>query len=182
MNFIELSVRWRHGTFVLFCLLAMFGVFALFSLPLELQPGGDRPEITVTTTYPGAGPTEVEDLVTRPIEEQMEQVLGVQEISSSSRAGRSSITLEFTQDADLSDRLVDVINRLQQADSLPPEANESNVELVGGSSSPMMWIPLVPTDGKAKPDHYRDLAEEVIVPRLRRVEGTGQFLLSLIHI
>ena len=177
MNFIELAVRWRHGTFVLFCLLAMLGVFALFSLPLELQPGGDRPEITVTTTYPGAGPTEVEDLVTRPIEEQMEQVLGVQEISSNSRAGRSSITLEFTQDVDLSDRLVDVINRLQQADSLPAEANESNVELVGGASSPMMWIPMVPTDGKGNPDRYRDLAEEVIVPRLRRVEGTGQFLI-----
>lgn len=176
MNFIELSVRWRHGTFVLFCLLAMLGVFALFSLPLELQPGGDRPEITVTTTYPGAGPTEVEDLITRPIEEQMEQVLGVQEISSSSRAGRSSITLEFNQDADLGDRLVDVINRLQQANSLPAEANESNVELVGGNSSPMMWIPVVPQDGKGNPDHYRDLAEEVIVPRLRRVEGTGQFL------
>ena len=177
MNFIELAVRWRHGTFVLFCLLALLGVFALTSLPLELQPGGDRPEITVTTTYPGAGPTEVEDLITRPLEEQMEQVLGVQEISSSSRAGRSSITLEFNQGADLGDRLVDVINRLRQADNLPPEANESNVELVGGSSSPMMWIPMVPTDGKGNPDHFRDLAEEVIVPQLRRVEGTGQFLI-----
>lgn len=177
MNFIELAVRWRHGTFVLFCLVAMLGIFALFRLPLELQPGGDRPEITITTTYPGAGPTEVEDLVTRPLEEQMEQVLGVQEIGSSSRSGRSSITLEFTPDADLGDRLVDVINRLQQADSLPTEANESNVELVGGSSSPMMWIPMVPKDGKGNPDHYRDLAEEVIVPRLRRVEGTGQFLI-----
>lgn len=177
MNFIELAVRWRHGTFVLFCLLAIFGVFALLGLPLELQPGGDRPEITITTTYPGAGPTEVEDLVTRPIEEQMEQVLGVQEISSNSRSGRSSITLEFTPDADLDGRLVDVINRLQQADSLPAEANESNVELVGGSSSPMMWIPLVPTDGKGDPNRFRDLAEEVIVPRLRRVEGTGQFLI-----
>jgi len=177
MNFIELAVRWRHGTFVLFCLLAMFGVFSLLSLPLELQPGGDRPEITITTTYPGAGPVEVEDLVTRPIEEQMEQVLGVQEISSNSRAGRSAITLEFNPDADLSDRLLDVINRLQQADSLPEEANESNVELVGGASSPMMWIPLVPKDGKGDPNHYRDLAEEIIVPRLRRVEGTGQFLI-----
>lgn len=177
MNFIELAVRWRHGTFVLFCLLAMLGIFSLTSLPLELQPGGDRPEITITTTYPGAGPTEVEDLVTRPIEEQMEQVLGVQEINSSSRSGRSSITLEFTQNADLGDRLVDVINRLQQADSLPPEANESNVELVGGNSSPMMWIPMVPLDGEGNPDHYRDLAEEIIVPRLRRVEGTGQFLI-----
>jgi len=177
MNFIELAVRWRHGTFVLFCLLAMMGIFALVNLPLELQPGGDRPEITVTTTYPGAGPTEVEDLVTRPIEEQMEQVLGVQEISSNSRAGRSAITLEFNANANLNERLLDVINRLQQADSLPAEANESNVELVGGASSPMMWIPMVPLDGKDDPDLYRDLAEEVVVPRLRRIEGTGQFLI-----
>ncbi len=177
MNFIETAVRWRHGTFVLFCLISIFGVFALLGLPLELQPGGDRPEITITTTYPGAGPTEVEDLVTRPIEEQMEQVLGVQEINSSSRSGRSAITLEFAPSANLEGRLVDVINRLQQADSLPPEANESNVELVGGSSSPMMWIPMVPQDGKGNPDHYRDLAEEVVVPRLRRVEGTGQFII-----
>jgi hydrophobic/amphiphilic exporter-1 (mainly G- bacteria), HAE1 family len=93
MNFIKTAVRWRHGTFVLFCLLAIFGIISLFNLPLELQPGGDRPEITITTTYTGAGPTEVEDLITRPIEEQMEEVLGVQEISSNSRSGISTITM-----------------------------------------------------------------------------------------
>jgi multidrug efflux pump subunit AcrB len=147
MNFIETAVRWRHGTFVLFCLLAVFGIFSLLSLPLELQPGGDRPEITITTTYPGAGPAEVEDLVTRPIEEQMEEVLGVQEISSTSRPGRSAITLEFTSDSDLNERLLDVLNRLQQVESLPPEVNESNVELVGGNSSPMMWVVLTPKEG-----------------------------------
>jgi HAE1 family hydrophobic/amphiphilic exporter-1 len=102
-------------------LVAIFGVFALLGLPLELQPGGDRPEITITTTYPGAGPTEVEDLVTRPIEEQMEQVLGVQEISSSSRAGRSAITLEFTPGANLEGRLVDVVNRLSRRTVCPPK-------------------------------------------------------------
>ncbi|MBH8552931.1 efflux RND transporter permease subunit [Nostocaceae cyanobacterium CENA357] len=178
MNFIETAVRWRHGTFVLFCLLAMFGVFSLLNLPLELQPGGDRPEITITTTYPGAGPTEVEDLITRPIEEQMEEVLGVQEISSTSRAGRSSITLEFAQDANARERMVDVLNRLQQVESLPPEAQESSVELVGGNSSPMMWIPFDTKEGsQPDADRYRDLAEEVVIPRLRQVEGTGQFLL-----
>jgi hydrophobic/amphiphilic exporter-1 (mainly G- bacteria), HAE1 family len=177
MNFIETAVRWRHGTFVLFCLLALAGLFALIGLPLELQPGGDRPEITITTVYPGAGPTEVEDLITRPIEEQMEEVLGVKEISSVSRAGRSSITLEFAQDATPDARLVDVLNRLQQVQSLPPEAQESNVELVGGNSSPMMWIPFSTKDGfEPDPDRYRDLAEEVVLPRLRRVEGVGQFL------
>lgn len=73
--------------------------------------------------------------------------------------------------------MIDVINRLQQVESLPPEAQESSVELVGGNSSPMMWIPFDTKEG-FQPDanRYRDLAEEVVVPRLRRVEGTGQFL------
>jgi HAE1 family hydrophobic/amphiphilic exporter-1 len=179
MNFIETATRWRHGTFVLFCLLALLGIFALLGLPLELQPGGDRPEITITTSYPGAGPAEVEDLITRPIEEQMEEVLGVKEISSTSRAGRSSITLEFAQGTETEQRLVDVLNRLQQVESLPSEARESNVELVGGNSQPMMWIPFVTQEGfTPDPNRYRDLAEEVVLPRLRRVEGVGQFIVA----
>jgi HAE1 family hydrophobic/amphiphilic exporter-1 len=64
MSLIETAVRWRHGTFVLFILLALLGILALLNLPLELQPGGDRPEITITTLYLGAAPVEVEDLVT----------------------------------------------------------------------------------------------------------------------
>jgi hydrophobic/amphiphilic exporter-1 (mainly G- bacteria), HAE1 family len=177
MNFIETAVRWRHGTFVLFCLLAVLGVFSLLGLPLELQPGGDLPEITITTAYPGAGPSEVEDLVTRPIEERMEEVLGVQEITSSSRTGTSAITLKFNWDSDLNERLVDVLTKLQQVEDLPPETNESDVELVGGNSSPMMWVVLAPKPGsQSDPDRYLDLVEETILPRLRRVEGVGQFL------
>lgn len=178
MNFIETAVRWRHGTFVLFCLLAVFGIFSLLNLPLELQPGGDRPEVTITTPYPGASPTEVEDLVTRPIEERMEEVLGVQKIDSNSRPGISSITLEFEWDSDLNERLVDVLNKLQQVEELPEETSESDVELVGGNSSPMMWIVLAPKEGEqSNPDRYRDLAEDTIVPRLRRIEGVGQFII-----
>jgi hydrophobic/amphiphilic exporter-1 (mainly G- bacteria), HAE1 family len=177
MQLIETSVRWRHGTFVAFCLLALFGIFSLLSLPLELQPGGDRPEITINTTYPGAGPKEVEDLITRPIEEQMERIIGVKEITSTSRSGRSTISLEFNDGIDLDRSLIDSINYLQQVRGLPAEANESSVQLVGGSSSPMMWIPFNTKEG-FKPDAnaYRDLAEEIVVPRLRRVAGVGQFL------
>jgi HAE1 family hydrophobic/amphiphilic exporter-1 len=176
MNGIATAVRWRHGTFVLFCLLAVFGGIALSGLPLELQPGGDRPEITITTRYPGASPVDVENLVTRPIEERMEEVLGVREISSTSRAGGSSVTLEFVDGSRLSERMVDVLNQLQQVDNLPPEAGESNVEMVSGASSPMMWIMLAPKPGfQSDPNHYRDLVDNVILPRLRRVSGVGQF-------
>jgi len=72
----------------------------------ELQPGGDRPEITITTPI-GAGPAEVEDLITRPIEEVLEEVEGVEEITSNSRAGLSSITIEFNWGTDVDARLVD---------------------------------------------------------------------------
>ena len=178
MNFIRTAVRWRHGTFVLFCLLAMFGILALFSLPLELQPGGDRPEITITTPYIGAGPAEVEDLITRPIEEVLEEVEGVEEITSNSRAGLSSITIEFSWGTDVDARLVDVLNKLQQVEALPEEAGESDVQVASGSNDPMMWIVMKPKPGyTAESDRYRDLIDEVIEPELRRVEGTGRFFI-----
>ncbi|MGB7440802.1 MAG: efflux RND transporter permease subunit [Coleofasciculaceae cyanobacterium] len=179
MNLIKTAVRWRHGTFVLFCLLAIFGVLSLLSLPLELQPGGDRPEISITTPYPGASPTEVEDLVTRPIEERLEEVPGIAEITSGSSSGISNISVEFDWGTDIDRSLVDVLNKLQSVEALPLEASESDVEVVSGSSSPMMWIILIPKEGFTADDHhYRDLVDDVVVPRFRQVQGVGQFLVS----
>jgi HAE1 family hydrophobic/amphiphilic exporter-1 len=179
MDFIKTAVRWRHGTFVLFCLLAMFGVIALMSLPLELQPGGDRPEITISTPYIGAGPAEVEDLITRPIEEVLDEVEGVEEITSQSLAGFSNITTEFSWGTDVDARLVDVLNKLQQVEELPEEAGESDVQVASGNNDPMMWIVMKPKPGyTADSNRYRDLIDEVIEPALRRVEGTGRFFIA----
>ncbi|MGF1481837.1 MAG: efflux RND transporter permease subunit [Cyanophyceae cyanobacterium] len=179
MSLIRTAVRWRHGTGVLFCLLALFGILALFQLPLELQPGGDRPEISITTAYLGASPAEVEDLVTRPIEERLEEVQGVQEITSTSSAGVSTINVEFDWGSDINRSLVDVLTKLQQVEALPTEADESDVEVVSGSSDPMMWVILTPKEGFTPDDnHYRDLVDDVVVPRFRQVQGVGQFLVS----
>ena len=179
MSLIRTAVRWRHGTGVLFCLLALFGILALFQLPLELQPGGDRPEISITTPYLGASPAEVEDLVTRPIEERLEEVQGIQEITSTSSSGISTINVEFDWGSDIDRSLVDVLNKLQQVEALPTEADESDVEVVSGSSDPMMWVILTPKEGFAADDyHYRDLVDDVVVPRFRQVQGVGQFLVS----
>ncbi|MBW4564577.1 MAG: efflux RND transporter permease subunit [Mojavia pulchra JT2-VF2] len=178
MNFIETSVRWRHGTFVLFCLLTMFGLIALFRLPLELQPGGDRPEITITTPYIGAAPAEVEDLITRPIEDVLEEIEGVEEITSQSLSGISTITIKFDWGTDVDARLVNLLNKLQQLEELPEEAGESDVQVASGNNNPMMWIVLKPKPGyQTDSNRYRDLIEEVIEPALRRVEGTSRFFI-----
>ncbi|MDJ0737600.1 MAG: efflux RND transporter permease subunit [Nostocaceae cyanobacterium] len=179
MSLIKTAVRWRHGTFVLFCILALFGALSLLNLPLELIPGGERPEISITTTYSGASPNEVEDLITRPIEERLEEVQGVQEITSRSSTGVSSINLEFEWNSDIDQGLVDVLNKLQQVEALPEEAGESDVEVVSSSSRPMMWVILNPKPGfTADINHYRDLLDDVIVPKFRQVQGVGQFLVS----
>ena len=176
MNLIETTIRWRHGTFVLFALIALFGIICLFSLPLELQPGGDRPEISIRTNYIGAGPAEVEDLITRPIEEVMEEVEGVQEITSSSRSGSSSINLEFAWGTDVDDRLIDVINQLQRVGNLPAEAGDPRVSVASTSSSPMMWLVLAPKQGRtADVNHYRDLVNQIVDPELRRIQGIDSF-------
>lgn len=178
MKLIETAVRWRHGTFVLFCILALFGILALFNLPVELQPGGDTPEITIRTNYPGASPQEVEDLITRPIEEALEDVQGIQEITSTSRSGSSNITAEFSWNTDINRRFVDVLSELQLLSNLPQEAGDPSVEIVSGESSPMMWVVLFPKPGyEADADHYRDLVDNLIEPRLRQVEGIGNIII-----
>lgn len=176
MNLVRTAVRWRYGTFALFCIIALFGILSLFQLPLELQPGGDRPEIMITTPYVGASPTEVEDLITRPIEEVLEEVDGVQEITSISSFGSSKISLEFNWGKDLDRSLVDILNQLQQVEALPIEADESNVEIFSGSSSPMMWAIVNPQENfTTNSNSLRDLVEDVVIPRLRQVEGIGAF-------
>jgi hydrophobic/amphiphilic exporter-1 (mainly G- bacteria), HAE1 family len=178
MNFIETAVRWRHGTFVLFFLLTMFGLIALFRLPLELQPGGDRPEITLSTPYIGAAPAEVEDLITRPIEDVLEEIEGVEEITSQSLPGFSTITMKFGWGSDIEARLLAVLNKLQQLEDLPEEAGESDVQVATGDNNPMMWIVLKPKPGyQTDPNRYRDLIEEIAEPALRRVEGASRFLI-----
>jgi HAE1 family hydrophobic/amphiphilic exporter-1 len=178
MNFIETAVRWRHGTFVLFFLLAIFGLLALFRLPLELQPGGDRPEITISTPYIGAAPAEVESLITRPIEDVLEEIEGIQEITSQSLPGFSTITMEFDWGTDVDGRLLAVLNKLQQLRDLPEEAGESDVQVASGNNNPMMWLVLKPKPGyQTDSNRYRDLIDETIEPALRRVEGTSRFFI-----
>lgn len=181
MNLVETAVRWRHGTLAAYLLFIIFGILAFYSLPMELQPGGDVPKISITTTYPGAGPTTIEELITRPLEDLLEEVEGVQEMTSSSSAGSSSIIVEFEWGVDIKLKLIEVINKLNQVQDLPAEANEPDIQISsgGGGGNAMMWIVLRAreTDGaKTNADHFRDLVEEEMIPELRRVQGTSRFI------
>ena len=181
MNGIETAVKWRHGTLALYILLVLFGFLALRTLPMELQPGGDVPKITITTGYSGAGPTEVEDLITRPLEDVLEEVEGIEEMTSGSSSGSSTITLEFEWGTDIKLKLIEVINKVNQSQTLPEEASEPDIQIAsgGGGGNAVMWLVIEQardTGAEVDPDHFRDLMEEELIPELRRVRGTSRFI------
>lgn len=181
MNAIETAVRWRHGTLALYVLLVLFGFLALGTLPMELQPGGDVPKITITTGYSGAGPTEVEDLITRPLEDVLEEVEGIEEMTSASSSGSSTVTMEFEWGTDIKLKLIEVINKVNQSQALPEEASEPDIQIAsgGGGGNAVMWLVIEQARDNgvdADPDHFRDLMEEEMIPELRRVRGTSSFI------
>jgi len=99
----------------------VFGGFSMRMLPLNLMPDISYPKLTVRTEYPGAAPAEVENNVSRPIEEILGVVTGLIRIESISRAGYSDVILEFTWDTDMDDANQDVLEKLDAIEPLLPE-------------------------------------------------------------
>ena len=181
MNYVNTAVRWRHGTLSFYVLLVLFGIIALRSLPMELQPGGDIPQISITTRYAGAGPAEVEDLITRPLEDVLEEVEGIKEMTSSSASGTSTINIEFEWGTDTKQKLIEVINMVNQSQTMPEEASEPDIQIASGAAgaNAVMWLVLKEardTGDDVEPDRFRDLVEEEFIPELRRVQGTSRFI------
>ncbi|MFH2007624.1 MAG: efflux RND transporter permease subunit [bacterium] len=181
MNLIRGAIRYPHTVLVATLLVVLFGVLALLRVPLQMRPSIDRPEVTVTTDYPGASPEEVEDKITRPIEEELNTVQGLRRLTSSSIQGRSLISLEFDLGINRDAALVDVLNKLGQVPTLPEEATKPVAEAVSSdTTSPMMWIGFRAkvSDAEAHVNRMRALVDDVIEPRLRRVEGVGSLIVA----
>src|SRR5690606_14615065 len=88
---------------MVFLAAVVFGYFSFNRLPVTLMPELTYPTITVRTEYPGAAPEEVENDISRPIEEALGVIGGLNRISSISRAGISDVVLEFVWGTDMSD-------------------------------------------------------------------------------
>ena len=97
----RLAIRRPVTTAMIFLTLFVFGWQSYTKLPLNLMPDISYPTLTIRTEYENAAPEDVEELVTRPLEEQLSLVSGLVEMSSVSSAGQSEIIMEFTWDTDM---------------------------------------------------------------------------------
>ncbi|HEX9794759.1 MAG TPA: efflux RND transporter permease subunit [Planctomycetota bacterium] len=156
-------------------LVVLFSVLAFRRIPVQLKPTVDPPIIQVRTVYPGAGPVEVEEQITRKLEDLLQGAEGLDKLSSASMDGISTVALEYAWGVDKDRALIDVINKLSQLPDLPPDAEEPVVSLSGSQGEGnSMWI-LVRS--RYSPSRVRQLVIEEIEPRLERVEGVAELMI-----
>ncbi|MEE8510266.1 MAG: efflux RND transporter permease subunit [candidate division NC10 bacterium] len=166
---VEFSVRNR----VLVNLLTLFvlgtGLVTYFQMPRELFPEFSRQAVQIVTTFLGASPEEVEKLITAPIEEEVAEVDGLDELLSVSQEGRSQILLKFQPDTDMNRALSDVRAALDNVTDLPQEAKEPEVHEVK-SIFPVITVSLA---GDIDEATLRDMAKD-LRDDLRRIPGVAR--------
>ena len=165
MNFIEICTRRPVAITMLTVAVLLFGMVSLSRLQVTLLPDLSYPTLTVRTELPGAAPTEIETLITKPVEETLGIIKGVRQVRSVSRAGQGDVTLEFNWGTKMDYAVLDVREKLD-ALQLPKEAVRPIVLRFDPSQDPIMRVGLAlkREEGKAA-----KLADDPTLKRLRRV-------------
>ena len=181
MSLTQLALKYKGVVAVLIGLVLVFGFQSVSQLPLQLLPNIERPQITIHNNWRSAAPQEVEEAIVQPQEEVLQFNPGVEDIVSSTSRGYGRVELNYQLGYDMSQALLDVVNRLNQAPARPLDAGEPFVASGGDSDLPGAASILVYAgEGNPVTDMivYQDLIEEVVEPRLARIPGVAQVNLN----
>lgn len=160
---------------VILMMVAAFLVLGLISyskLPRELNPKVDFPRVTVRTTYAGTNPQEMETLVTKPIEDAISGVSGVQEIDSYSEQGVSTVSIQFFFGTNLDTADADVIQKVDAIRKNLPQASDSPAVLKADTSGqPVMHIAM---QSSRRPEReLQSLATNIVQPAFEQATDVG---------
>ena len=144
----------------------VLGFVSYLRLPAELNPKVDFPVVSVTTTYAGTNPQEMETLITKPIEDSISGVSSLKQINSTSQAGVSVVTCTFYFGTNLDTAAADVRQKVDAVrQRLPINAQSPSVAKQDNSSQPVMYIAM---KGNRSPRDLRVLADNVVSERLQQ--------------
>ncbi|KAF1709738.1 acriflavin resistance protein [Pseudoxanthomonas kalamensis DSM 18571] len=156
---VEFSTRRRVTVAMFWITMVLFGVIALVSLKVNLLPDLSYPTLTVRTEYTGAAPSEIETLITEPVEESVGVVKNLRKLKSVSRTGQSDVVLEFAWGTDMDQASLEVRDKMEIL-SLPLEAEQPVLLRFNPSTEPIMRLVLSPKQDAASPeDEIRQLIE-----------------------
>jgi len=165
------AVRNPITTLMIFAAMFVLGFISLSRLGLDLFPDITMPTVAVYTVYPGVGPYEVESGVTKPLEDTVSSLNRVEEISSTSSEGVSTIVVSFASGTDVDDMLPDIRAKLRNVeDNLPEGAESPQIFKYNPELLPTLRFTIsTNTEGI----DVRELAQDEIVPELQKLVGVG---------
>ena len=176
MSIYASAVKRPVMTALCFVAVAILGLYSLSKLPIDLYPDVETNTIMVMTTYQGASAQDIEQNVTRPLENVLNSVNDLKHITSKSRENISVITLEFEYGKDIDVLTNDVRDKLDMVKSQPPDNAENPI--IFKFSSDMIPIVLLSVQAKeSMPGLYKILDEDVANP-LARISGVGSVSIS----
>ncbi len=171
MSLYSSSVKRPVTTSLVFVALIVLGLFSLKNLPIDLFPDVDTNTIMVMTSYAGTSASDIEQNVTRPLENTLNSVEHLKHITSNSRENISIVTLEFEYGYDIDALTNDVRDKLDMVSSMLPD--DANTPIIFKFSSDMIPIVLLSVQAEqSMPGLYKILDENVANP-LARVDGVG---------
>jgi HAE1 family hydrophobic/amphiphilic exporter-1 len=157
-------------------MLVVMGILALQRLPVDLYPDITYPVLAVRTSFDGAGPEEVESLVSVPIEDVLSTVADVKTIRSISREGTSFVVLEFNQGTDIKYQETQVRAKIGNiVNRLPERAGSPTVFRQDPDDTPVIELVL---QGDRPASELTEVADNVIARRLRQIAGVGEVTFS----
>ena len=173
----DVSIRRPVFATVVSLLLIVLGTIAFTQLPLRELPNIDPPVVSVTTTYTGASAAVVETRITQILEDAVSGIEGVDLLQSSSRDGRSSITIQFTQKRDIENAANDVRDAVSRVLSkLPVDVQSPQVAKVEADADVILWLNLA--SPKMDKLALTDYAARYLVDKLANIDGVAQVQLG----
>jgi len=153
------SIKNRISVLILVLLIITFGILSYVNIPKEAQPDVTIPTILVITVYPGVSPSDMESLVTRPLEDELSNISSIDQMTSTSMEGYSNITLEFTSDTNMDEALQQVRESVDLAvPDLPEDVEDPTVQEINLSDFPIMQVNI---SGEYGLERLKDIAEDL---------------------
>jgi multidrug efflux pump len=168
----EISIRRPVLATVMSLVVALIGLVAYQRLPVREYPKIDEPTVTVETKYRGASAEIIESRVTKPLEESLAGIEGVDTITSISRAENSQITVKFRLERNPDAAASDVRDRVARIrGKLPDDIDEPVIAKVEADANPIIWLAF--SSDRFTPLEVTDYASRIVKPRLQTLPGAA---------
>lgn len=153
----------------------VFGLLSFFRIGVDEFPAIDPPVITVTTEYQGAGPREIETLISKPLEEEISQLGGIERLVSTSREGISQVVVEFKLGIDARVSQAEVRDKVSRViPKFPEGAEDPLIQRLDFSDRPILQLALKSSQKDMSEADLWLLADNAVKPKLQQVNGVGQ--------